>query len=75
MLTQPINRLDPTLRRFGFCVGMVSHLPLDFHLSTGRKSQSPEEILEFVGEVEDDVTKEIEAVAEKGLERSLKGFF
>ncbi len=48
-----------------------------FHLlglSTGQKSQGPEEILEFVGEVEDDVTKKIEAVAEERLERPPKRF-
>ena len=44
-------------------------------LSTGQKFQSPEEILKFLGEVEGDITEEIEPVAEEGLERSPKGFF
>lgn len=44
-------------------------------LSTGQNPQSPQEILEFLGEVEGDVTQEIEAMAEEGLERSPKGFF
>jgi pimeloyl-ACP methyl ester carboxylesterase len=44
-------------------------------LSTGQKPQSPEEILEFLGEVKDDVTEEIKAVPEEGLKGTLKGFF
>ena len=44
-------------------------------LSTGQNFQSPQEILEFLGEVESDIAQEVEAVAEEGLERSLKGFF
>jgi hypothetical protein len=44
-------------------------------LSTGQKPQSPEEILEFLGEVKDDVTEEIKAVPEEGLKGPLKGFF
>ena len=46
-----------------------------FFLSTGQNPQSPQEILEFLGEVEGDVTQEIEAMAEEGLERSPKRFF
>jgi hypothetical protein len=39
-------------------------------LSTGQNFQSPEEILKFPVEVEGDVTQEVEAVAEEGLEGS-----
>ena len=44
-------------------------------LSTGQNFQNQQESLEFIGEVEGDVTQEIEAVAEEGLEGSPKGFF
>ncbi len=40
-----------------------------------QKFQSPQEIVEFFGEVEGDIAQEVEAVAEEGLERSLKRFF
>lgn len=43
-------------------------------LCTGQHFQIPPEILEFFGEVEGDVTQEIEAVTEEGLERSPKSF-
>ncbi len=47
----------------------------DLHLSTGQKPQSPEEILEFLGEVKDDVAEEVESMAEERFEGPLKGFF
>ena len=53
------------------CLGGRFHE--DF-LSTGQNFQSPPEILEFVVEVQCDVTEEVEAVAEEGLEGALKCF-
>ena len=55
--------------------GFISYRYYAVKLSTGQKPQSPEEILEFLGEVKDDVTEEIKAVPEEGLKRTLKGFF
>ena len=43
-------------------------------LSTGQNFQSPQEILKFPAEVEGDVTEEVEAMAEEGLEGSLQSF-
>jgi hypothetical protein len=55
--------------------GFISYRYYAVKLSTGQKPQSPEEILEFLGEVKDDVTEEIKAVPEEGLKGPLKGFF
>lgn len=44
------------------------------HLSTGQNFQSPQEILKFPAEVEGEVTKEVEAMAEEGLERAPRSF-
>ncbi len=43
-------------------------------LSTGQNFQSPQEILKFPAEVEGEVTQEVEAMAEEGLEGSLQSF-
>ena len=43
-------------------------------LSTGQNFKSPQEILKFPAEVEGDVTQEVEAMAEEGLEGSLQSF-
>lgn len=64
----------PTVSVGGGVKGFVPYRYV-FALSTGQKFQSPQEILEFFGEVEGDIAQEVEAVAEQGLERSLKGFF
>lgn len=52
------------------------HLKLDYvhMLSTGQNFQSPQERLEFFGQIKDDILEEVEFVAEEGLERSLKSF-
>ena len=49
--------------------------PISFRLSTGQKLQSPEEILEFLGEVKGDIAQEVEAMTEEGLERPPECFF
>ncbi|NJM11608.1 MAG: hypothetical protein HC889_06750 [Synechococcaceae cyanobacterium SM1_2_3] len=41
-------------------------------LNTGQNLQTPQEFLEFLVEVQCDVAEEVEAVAEEGLEESLK---
>ena len=59
----------------GGCDGNSRILLYNFVLSTGQKPQSPEEILEFLGEVKDDVAEEVESMAEERFEGPLKGFF
>jgi nucleoid DNA-binding protein len=44
-------------------------------LSTGQNLQGPRELDKFFGEIQDDVAKEVESMAEEGFERPLERFF